>query len=104
MPILGISLALTIAIGIGFLMGQQTPPAPDDMSAICGHLPGKDRWADCTALRSAIATEGATTVARWALWLSFGSLAASGAALIGLIIAFMQGQRPMSWSSPWSAG
>jgi len=95
-PLLGITLALTLAIGIGFLMGQQTPPAPDDMSAICRHLPQKGVTADCIALRSAVATEGATSIARWALWVSFGSLVASTFALIGLIIAFTQGQRTIA--------
>lgn len=35
LPTLGITLALMLAIGIGFLMGQQTPAAPDDMSVLC---------------------------------------------------------------------
>lgn len=95
-PLLGITLALTLAIGIGFLMGQQTPSAPDDMSTICRHLPPKSVTADCVALRSAVATEGATSVAQWALWVSFGSLVASTSALIGLIIAFTQGQRTIA--------
>lgn len=92
-PILGITLALALAIGIGFLMGQQTPAAPDDMSVICRQLPSKGAISDCVALRSAVATEEAALVARWALWVSFGSLVATAGALIGLIIAFTQGQR-----------
>lgn len=93
LPILGITLALTLAIGIGFLMGQQTSAAPDDMSVVCRQLASKGTTADCIALRSAVATEEATSVARWALWVSFGSLVATAVALIGLIIAFTQGQR-----------
>lgn len=92
-PILGITLALALAIGIGFLMGQQTPAAPDDMSVLCRQLPSKGATSDCIALRSAVATEEAGSIARWALWVSFGALVATAGALIGLIIAFTQGQR-----------
>lgn len=95
-PTLGITLALTLAIGIGFLIGQQTPPAPDDMSAICRKLPEAIKSSDCIALRSAVAAEAATSISRWALWLSFGTLLASTMALIGLIIAFRQGQRTIA--------
>jgi hypothetical protein len=93
LPILGFTFALTLAIGIGFLIGQETPPTPDDMSVICQHLPPRGATLDCIALRSAVATEEATSVARWALWVSFGSLVATAGALVGLIIAFAQGQR-----------
>lgn len=93
LPILGITLALALAIGIGFLVGQQTPAAPDDMSVLCRQLPSDGATADCIALRSAVAAEEAASVARWALWVSFGSLVATAGALIGLISAFTQGQR-----------
>jgi hypothetical protein len=92
-PTLGITLALTLAIGIAFLVGQQTPLAPDDMSAICRNLPKSGLTANCIALRSTVATEGATLIARWGIWISLGSLIASSGAIIGLIVAFMQGQR-----------
>lgn len=95
-PTLGITLALTLAIGIGFLMGQQISAGPDDASTICRQLPKNALMADCIALRSAVATEGATSIARWGLWLSFGSVVASSVALIGLIIAFRQGQRTIA--------
>lgn len=92
-PTLWITLALTLAIGIGFLAGQLAPARPDAMAAICSNLPKEGLTANCIALRSTVATEGATQVARWGIWISVGSLVASGGALIGLIFAFLQGQR-----------
>lgn len=96
MPILGIVIALTIAIGLGFLAGQQTPSPPDDMSAVCRALKQSGVTSDCIALRSAVANEGATSAARWALWLAFGSLIAGTFALIGLMVAYSEGRRTIT--------
>ncbi|MBB4152095.1 hypothetical protein [Sphingobium scionense] len=91
--ILVMTFALTLAIGIGFLAGYYIPSASDDMSEICRNLPKKAPMADCIALRSAVATEQATSTAQWGLLIAVGSLCASSAALLGLISAFKQGQR-----------
>src|SRR3989344_473327 len=98
-PTLAITLALTLAIGIVFLNGQQSPQIAEGMAKMCRALPQKDLTANCIALRSAVATEGAVMTARLGLWISFGSLVASSAAFFGLIIAFQQGQRAMAIAS-----
>lgn len=93
LPVLRLALAFVLALGIGFIAGQFLPLPPDDLSTICGKLPAEAVWSDCISLRSAIAVEEATSIARWALWLSFGTMLASVIALIGLIQAFLHGQR-----------
>ena len=93
LPVLGLTLAFVLALGIGFIAGQFLPVPPDDLSTICRKLPAEAVWSDCISLRSAIAVEEATSIARWALWLSFGTMLASVVALIGLINAFLHGQR-----------
>ena len=92
-PVLRLTLAFVLALGIGFLAGQFLPLPPDDLSTICRNLPAEAVWSDCISLRSAIAVEEATSIARWALWLSFGTMLASVIALVGLINAFLHGQR-----------
>lgn len=92
-PLLGITLALVITIGIGFLMGQQSPTTQGNIAATCRELSNEHLTANCLALRSTVATEEATSISRWSLWVSFGSLLASAGALGGLIFAFLQGQR-----------
>jgi hypothetical protein len=69
---------------------------PDDMSAVCRHLTTAVPPADCIALRSAVATEAATSIARWTLWLSAGSLVVSAFAVVGLLSAYRQGQHTIA--------
>ncbi|TCS67191.1 hypothetical protein EDD52_101286 [Primorskyibacter sedentarius] len=88
-PVLGIAMALAIAIGCGFLIGQQAPTVTADVSTICEG----EQIAECAALRSAVATEQATWISQWALWVSFGTLVAGIGALGGLITAYSHGRR-----------
>lgn len=90
---LAATLALTLAIGIGFLAGQKAPLSRDNISANCQFMDQELAPPECIALRSTVAAEAATSISRWGLWVSFGSLVASSGALIGLIIAFRQGNR-----------
>lgn len=91
-PTLGITLALSLAIGIGFLLGQQIAASPGELSTLCQ----ESLSPECSALRSAVATESATVIATWSLWLSCGSFLVGAGALIGLIVAFVHGQRTIA--------
>jgi hypothetical protein len=93
--ILAITLAVAVTIGVWFLVGRQSLHAPDHVSNVCQHLQ-RGKISDCIALRSAVAAEEGISIARWSLWLTFGSLVASSFALIGLIFAFLQGQRTVA--------
>lgn len=95
MPVLAISLALTIAIGVGFLFGHGLRPVSDNSLAACGPLHSKTSQADCLALRSVEAAEASVRISGLALWVSFGSWMSSAAALIGLYMAYVQGQRTL---------
>jgi hypothetical protein len=73
----------------GFLAGNSELPARHSDVDICSQDLSLDQ---CISLRAASATEEATLVSKWLLWIAAGSFLASTSALIALYFTFRQGQ------------
>lgn len=90
--IIGISVALGIAILAGFLVGSVQLASELMPSEICSDGLAIEQ---CSALRSAIAAEDTALIAKWMLWVTTAALLASNLALLALFLTYKQGQRAL---------
>ena len=87
--VVAICVALCISMFVGFLAGNRELPARHSHAEICSQDLASD---ECIALRAARATEEATFISKWLLWITAGSFLASTSALIALFSTYRQGQ------------
>ncbi|GLO70050.1 hypothetical protein MACH17_15670 [Phaeobacter inhibens] len=87
--LMAISTSLCISMFAGFVVGSNDFLDRSSIFESCNRDLSLDQ---CISLRATIATEEATSISKWLLWIAAGSFVASTSALMALFFTYRQGQ------------